>query len=105
MCDAAPLASEMKDKDLEIRPVPGLCLFQLETVTFCAYVKKKKKKVSGPDALVWSYVWDKRCLFSLFHSCSLHTDEHSHPSFTPSPQYAPRENGVTQKSEVRTILS
>lgn len=32
-----------------------------------------------PGALLPSYVWDKRCLFSLFHSCSLHTDERSHP--------------------------
>lgn len=32
-------------------------------------------------ALVWSYYWDKRCLFSLFHSCPLHTHAHAHPSF------------------------
>lgn len=31
-----------------------------------------------PGARLRSYVWDKRCLFSLFHSCSLHTDERSH---------------------------
>lgn len=28
-----------------------------------------------PGTLVPSYVWDKRCLFSLFHSCSVRTDE------------------------------
>lgn len=32
-------------------------------------------------ALVQSYYWDKRCLFSPFHSCSLHTHAHTHPSF------------------------
>lgn len=49
-----------------------------------------------PGAPLPSYVWDKRCLFSLFHSCSL-TKTYA---ATPSSGAARRENGVTHKSEV-----
>lgn len=64
-------------------------------------------------ALVWSYYWDKRCLFSPFHSCSLnthtltltHTHMHTptHLSFL-STLYVLRINGVIQESEVLALL-
>lgn len=57
-----------------------LGILQTHFFPACAAQSSKSKSLVQTLTLFWSYYWDKRCLFSSFHSCCLHTNTHTNPS-------------------------